>query len=147
MQGGGGVSESKFPVLERRAGGDLDVKTRSERILALLCPGRGTLPNVSLSLDLIENRYVADYKTDLVAELAVVLDHTLRQVQYGRSYKTIRSPRAALELVLDWVWTKHGHVANEVRPAEASIDNLSAGDRDFLLNPPLGTLKRGRGAK
>ncbi len=88
---------------------------------------------------MIENRFVAKYVGAVPGQ-----DKMFSQSLFGRSYKQVRSPSQALDVVLTWIWQKHGFLTSKVRPPTAFVNALIDEERAFLLATPLGTLKRAK---
>jgi hypothetical protein len=132
-------------VVHAARGDDDEHETATEErkhILAKLCP---PVHNASIKQDLLENRFFARYEVYMGGVAAArVEDPSWMQDSFGRSYKAKRTPREALSIVLDWIWGKHCCLTRVVRPACAHIDSLPVAERDLLLNPKLGTLKRAK---
>ena len=117
---------------------DDDRQARAELLLKLI-PGGGT-GNISLTQDLVENRFCGRYQLAPSAEI-LALHADVGQKLFSISYKT-RSAESALNLVLEWMWKKRTCINGEVRPVYVFLVALSPAERELLLDPPLGCLKR-----
>jgi hypothetical protein len=114
----------------------------SPEVLKELCPGKNALPGVSLTQDFRENRFKARYEAGGSEELPAPCN----QKDFSRAYRSNRSPREALDLVVDWLWNKHALLTGDTRPDVVTVDHLVAqfGEEQMaeILNPAIGQIVR-----
>jgi hypothetical protein len=110
----------------------------SPDVLKLLCP---SAQGVALTQDFREHRFKAKY----VAESDDMTEGVYAQKEFSRTYTT-RTPRDALQLVCEWLWTKHAMVTGELCPQEADIDDIVANFGEAavadVLSPAMGNFDR-----
>jgi hypothetical protein len=120
-------------------------QAQCDAILKTLAPPGGA---ATLHQDLNENRYMARYKCATWHTQPPHSQADLHMASCSRSYKLRRSTEGALQEVLSWLWRKHAYVSGDFSVGEATagakIASLSAEQRDIVLNPGLGALRRGR---
>jgi hypothetical protein len=120
-------------------------KEPCDAILKLLIPPGGA---ASLHQDLSENRGMARYKLETWHTVPPHSQGDLHGASCSRSYKQRRSPEVALREVCSWLWRKHAYATGDLsfgaETAFAKIALLDAEQRETVLNPGMGALRRGR---
>jgi hypothetical protein len=120
------------------------IKEERNAILQKLIPGGGDASNIGLTQDLLENRFQAKYLQDVVAMPDQPGPFNFKQKYFSRSYKLQRTCENALLDVLGWLWGKHGCISGEQCDVAVMLADKPEHDRQLLLNPPLGQIKRAR---